>query len=407
MTLTIDPEFQALCPPLLPEEREQLEASLVAEGCRDPLMIWLPEERAWCARCEAEQPIGYFFERRPYSDDHQWMWLCLTCHDPIDEEEELEPLVLDGHNRYAICTQRTLEFDVRYQRQLATREEAINWIIANQLGRRNLTPEQKSYLRGKRYNLEKGAGHGKPGNHSDTQKASERLAEEYKVGAATIQRDGAFATAVDTLEAQVRQDIRDTVLRRQDRDTGKITKQQVAKTGKLVQEQTVTPQPFMRRDGWKPYQVLEAIEILATIPSEAHEAINRLLDQPFTPAIDGLGILKNLQNMPKSALQLICRLSMSTDPGDRSDATILAAKKAPPPDKQSLLAGHLIHLLKGVREYQKRNWQDQHTDEPWSQDLQAIDTQLAAIQDDWHRIAALVNARRAERVATYASTFTT
>src|SRR5262249_33980651 len=31
----------------------------------------------------------------------------------------------------------------------ATEEYAINWIIDNQLGRRNLTPDQASYLRGK------------------------------------------------------------------------------------------------------------------------------------------------------------------------------------------------------------------------------------------------------------------
>ena len=40
-------------------------------------------------------------------------------------------------------------------RALPDRAAAVEWIIANQLGRRNLTPEQKSYLRGKRYQLEK------------------------------------------------------------------------------------------------------------------------------------------------------------------------------------------------------------------------------------------------------------
>lgn len=32
----------------------------------------------------------------------------------------------------------------------------MNWIINNQLGRRNLHPDQASYLRGKRYNAESG-----------------------------------------------------------------------------------------------------------------------------------------------------------------------------------------------------------------------------------------------------------
>lgn len=154
---------------------------------------------------------------------------------------------------------------------------AINWIIANQLGRRNLTEEQKSYLRGKRYNLEK-----KPqgGDHKSTNQNDvlmhNKLAEEYKVSPSTIQRDGDFSTAVDALESQVRQDIRDTVLRRQGPTKERPTKEQVISSGRLVHDKTVTPQPFMRREGWKPYQVLEAIERLGAMPGDEHAAINAL-----------------------------------------------------------------------------------------------------------------------------------
>lgn len=58
--------------------------------------------------------------------------------------------------------------------------------------------------RGKRYNGEKrqDGGHGdqKSGYQNDNSiKTHERLAEEYKVGPATITRDGQFAAAVDSL----------------------------------------------------------------------------------------------------------------------------------------------------------------------------------------------------------------
>jgi hypothetical protein len=45
---------------------------------------------------------------------------------------------------------------------LESREDAMRWMINNQLGRRNLTVEQKSYLRGQRDNLEtrQDLGHG-------------------------------------------------------------------------------------------------------------------------------------------------------------------------------------------------------------------------------------------------------
>src|SRR5262245_21697891 len=38
--LRLDPEFQAAIPPLLAEEVEQLERNVVADGCREPLVVW-------------------------------------------------------------------------------------------------------------------------------------------------------------------------------------------------------------------------------------------------------------------------------------------------------------------------------------------------------------------------------
>ena len=38
--IQIDPEFKALIPPLSADESAQLEANLVADGCRDPLVVW-------------------------------------------------------------------------------------------------------------------------------------------------------------------------------------------------------------------------------------------------------------------------------------------------------------------------------------------------------------------------------
>ena len=91
--------------------------------------------------------------------------------------------------------------------EFADRQSAFNWIINNQLGRRNLHPDQASYLRGKRYNAEKQAQGGTGANqhvqssqNDNSAKTHERLAEEYKVSPATITRDGNYAAAVDTLQ---------------------------------------------------------------------------------------------------------------------------------------------------------------------------------------------------------------
>ena len=103
--LLIDPEFRDLIPALQESERKILEENLIKEGCRDPIAIW-------------------------------------------------NGVILDGHNRYEICTRLGIPFEVR-ERHFDNREEAIIWICANQLGRRNISEETRRYLIGKRYEAEK------------------------------------------------------------------------------------------------------------------------------------------------------------------------------------------------------------------------------------------------------------
>lgn len=95
MSIRVDEEFRALIRPLSVEEREQLEQNILAEGCREPLVVW------------AEQNI-----------------------------------LLDGHNRLEICTSNEISFQT-VGIELASRDDALLWIINNQLGRRNLEPIDK------------------------------------------------------------------------------------------------------------------------------------------------------------------------------------------------------------------------------------------------------------------------
>jgi len=96
--IRIDDEFASLVPPLTDEELRQLEANLLADGCREPLVVWGPEG-----------------------------------------------ILLDGHNRYRICREHDIQFDVR-EVFLSSRDAATCWIIKNQFGRRNLTPYQRAEL---------------------------------------------------------------------------------------------------------------------------------------------------------------------------------------------------------------------------------------------------------------------
>ncbi|MDF5725486.1 MAG: hypothetical protein PUP91_34560, partial [Rhizonema sp. PD37] len=101
--LQIDPEFSNLIPPLSQEEKSQLEANLKKFGCIDSLVVWQGTR-----------------------------------------------ILLDGHNRYSICTQLQIPYKI-VEIEIPDREAAICWIANHQLGRRNITPETISYLRGKRY----------------------------------------------------------------------------------------------------------------------------------------------------------------------------------------------------------------------------------------------------------------
>ena len=168
-TIKIDREFASLCPALAEEELKQLEDSLKDLGCQQPLVLW-------------------------------------KGHD----------ILLDGHNRHALCKKHKLDFKT-VEVDLLDREAARSFILHTQLGRRNLTHEAASYLRGSRYNAEKQAhSPGRPdkGDQSERVKTDERLAEEYKVGAATIRRDGKFAAAIDGIVEGCGADYRQVLLSR-------------------------------------------------------------------------------------------------------------------------------------------------------------------------------------------------
>ena len=160
--IKIDPEFSDLIPPLSAEERQQLEENIVEHGgARDPLVVWAAKGK-------------------------------LT--------------LLDGHNRYEICTRLDLPFEI-HELRFKSRDDAADWIDKNQLGRRNLDPRAMSLLRGRRYNRTKNAAGGRSGRDFGADKMStpntaESLAAEHGVNEKTIRRDGEFAEAVETLSIE-------------------------------------------------------------------------------------------------------------------------------------------------------------------------------------------------------------
>ena len=100
------------------------------------------------------------------------------------------------------------------EKEFANRYEAIVWICKNQLGRRNLTPEQRKYLIGKQYEAEKQSN---GGDRKSSAKKSVgqndqligkkhtrlRIADENNVNESFVRRAESFANGVDAAEEAV------------------------------------------------------------------------------------------------------------------------------------------------------------------------------------------------------------
>lgn len=95
MNIVVNEDLKAYIDPLTPEEYEALERSILAEGCRDALVLW-------------------------------------------------GDVLVDGHNRYGICQKHGLPFQTVQNTRFKTLEDVHLWMIDQHLGRRSIS----DYLRG-------------------------------------------------------------------------------------------------------------------------------------------------------------------------------------------------------------------------------------------------------------------
>ena len=158
--IIIDEEFKGLLPALDAQTYALLEESLLENGCLHPLVLW-------------------------------------------------NDILIDGHNRYEICTKHEIPFQT-VNKEFASRDVALIWIISTQVARRNLTPIQLSYYRGVHYNADKRV-QGAANLYSEQMKKAQngpqpqngstavRLAEQYNVSKNTIKRDAQLAQAINAI----------------------------------------------------------------------------------------------------------------------------------------------------------------------------------------------------------------
>ena len=97
MKLVVRDDLKAYIDPLTPEEHEALERSLLNEGCRDALVLW-------------------------------------------------GDLLIDGHNRYAICQKHDLPFENMQSKLFKDIDDVHLWMIEQHLGRRSVSDFQRGVL---------------------------------------------------------------------------------------------------------------------------------------------------------------------------------------------------------------------------------------------------------------------
>lgn len=111
----------------------------------------------------------------------------------------------NSHNRYANCAEHDIWFNT-VQMHFESEDDVKGWIIENQLGRRNLTPDQFKLFLGRKYNrLKKSQGGTGANQHNEQNRqndgsahTSNTLAGEHGVSSRTVKRAGAAAEAIDT-----------------------------------------------------------------------------------------------------------------------------------------------------------------------------------------------------------------
>src|SRR6059036_835799 len=97
MDIVVNEELKAYIDPLSAEEYEALERSLLAEGCRDALVLW-------------------------------------------------GDILVDGHNRYGLCLKHGLPFDTVQNTRFKSIDDVHLWMIDQHLGRRSVSDFQRGVL---------------------------------------------------------------------------------------------------------------------------------------------------------------------------------------------------------------------------------------------------------------------
>jgi len=137
MNIVVNEELKAYIDPLTPEEHEALERSILTEGCRDALVLW-------------------------------------------------GDVLVDGHNRYAICQKHGLPFQTVQNTRFQSIEDVHLWMIDQHLGRRSISDFVRGVLALRKKDI-----------------VTERRARTASASSATADADASTSSAASSDDASV------------------------------------------------------------------------------------------------------------------------------------------------------------------------------------------------------------
>ncbi len=217
--IIIDDELKKYMRPLRDEEYEKLKESVLSEGIRDPLVTW-------------------------------------------------NGRLLDGYHRYKIAQEYNLEYKT-IDIDIPDKEAAKEWMIINQLGRRNLTPQETSYYRGKLYESKKRQGARTDltsGQNVQKLSTAEEIGKQYGVDEKTIRRDAEFSKVVDKITEEVGEEAKRAILSGQ----ANIPKKDIEKLIEIKQKAPELVKPVLQGEVPLQRAKLEVQKkIAASIPKPA------------------------------------------------------------------------------------------------------------------------------------------
>ena len=260
--ISID-ELKELIKPLQEDEYEQLKANIIQNGCQDTLKIWQTFENV-------VNPDG-------------------------ESNEEIFVLV-DGHNRFKICNENRIPYNISIM-NFESLEDVKSFMIDLQLGRRNVNPLEVSYYRGLQYNRFKWIGL-QQDKDEDSKKTAVAIGEHYNVDERTIRRDGQFAEGLEMLTKELKNEVLEGKVKVTKKDLqklGKIKSNNVIENERVGKIQTITE----INDLINPLKIRESDKTInSTLATSARNMLNEFLHTPSLENYNELEkFLKDLKSL--------------------------------------------------------------------------------------------------------------